>query len=191
MIRLTKILFAIAIAVNCTPSEITAQKKVYTYEKDKEYFTIELDTNEPITWGTFRAINHHDIPYFDMTFISSQRQNNLGDTLFVMVPTFYSYSYYSQIQGVTDTINTKNQDIKFHFYIRDKGKKLEYIPIDSLTRERFRKLSTFDKKDEVDITSIPPEFKLTKRPKWSKFPAGVRTNLASRLKEHKKRNIKY
>lgn len=187
--KITQVLLYIAII--CVPLNVDAQRKVFTYENKDEYFTIELDDDEPITWGTYRALNHHKIPYFEITFISSQKQNNKGDTLLIMVPTFYSYSYHSEIQGVSDTINKRNQDVRFHFYVRDKGKKLEYIELDSITRERFIEISSFDIKNEVDITSIPPFFKLTKKPKWSRFPSALRTNLAARLKEHKKKNVKY
>lgn len=185
----TKNIFISAIAL-LIPYTLIAQKKVYTYENGNEYFTIELDTNEPNTWGTYRAANHHEIPYFDMTFISDQRQALNGDMVLVMVPTFYSYSYSSWIQGVPDTVNTRDQNIKFHFWIRDNGKTLEYIQPDSLTRVQFNKISSFDKKEEVDITSIPAEFKLNKKPKWNKFPSGVRTTLAARLKVQKRKVIK-
>lgn len=186
---LIKIIVLSIIALHI-PDTIIAQKKVYAYENGDEYFTIELDTDEPNTWGTYRAANHHDMPYFDMTFISDRRQALNGEMVMVMVPTFYSYSYSAWIQGVPDTVNTRDQSIKFHFWIKDNGNTLELIKLDSLTRAHFNKISSFDKKDEVDITSIPSEFKLTKKPKWNKFPSGVRTTLAARLKVQKRKVIK-
>lgn len=163
---------------------------MYAFEEEKKYFTIELDTDEAITWGTYRAVNHHKIPYFEMTFISSQNRTNKGDTVLVVIPTFYSYAYDSHIQGIGDTINDKKQNIRFFFHIRDKGKKLEYIELDSLTRAKYNQLSLFNKKEEVDITSIPPIFTLTKKPDWSKFQPELRTSLARRLKELKKRAVR-
>lgn len=188
--KLLKKIVVLSIIALHLPYTIIAQKKVYAYENGKEYFTIELDTDDTNTWGTYRAANHEGMPYFDMTFISDQRQAINGEMVFVMVPTFYSYSYSARIQGVPDTVNTRNQDIKFHFWIKDQGKTLELIKLDSLTRVHFNKISSFDKKDEVDITSIPSEFKLTKKPKWNKFPPGVRTTLAGRLKVQKQKVIK-
>lgn len=183
-------LLLLSICLTLLSNSALAQKKIYTYEKGKEYFTIELDTDEPTTWGTYRALNHHQVPYFEMTFISTQKQSTKGDTIMIMVPTFYSYSYNYELQGVGDTINDKKQTIRFHFQIKDKGKKLEYIQADSITRARFNDLSMLNKKEEVDITSFPAEFTLTKKPKWSKFPEELRTALAKRLIIYKERGIR-
>lgn len=174
-----------------TSSFSYAQKKVYTYGEGEEYFTIELETTKPKTWGTYRTLNHHSIPYFDMTFISEQEQAANGDLIMTLVPTFYGYAYHNKVQGVPDTLNTRVQHIKFHLRIKDEGKTLEFIEPDSLTRAHFNKISSFDKKDEVDITYFPPSFRLNKKPKWKKFSLGLRNSLAARLKDHQRKTIRY
>lgn len=188
---LLRTLFASVALLFLAPNSSYAQKKVYTYGKGKEYFTLELETTKAKTWGTYRTLNHHSIPYFDMTFISEQEQAANGDLIMTIVPTFYAYSYHNKVQGVPDTLNTRTQHIKFHLKIKDEGKTLEFIEPDSITKVRFNKLSSFDKKDEVDITYFPPSFNLNKKPKWNKFPLGLRNSLASRLKDHQRKTIRY
>lgn len=165
---------------------IYSQGKIYTYEKGDEYFTLELDTDVFPTWGTYRALNHHSISYFEMTFLADKQTNPNGSELMVMVPTYYNYAYLHEIKGQPDTTNMKKQNLKFYFYIKDKGKKLEYIAPDSTTRKLQFEQSSFNKKREIDITSFPKEMKQVKNAKWHKFPLELRFNLSERFEHRQK-----
>lgn len=167
-------------------TKIHAQGKIYTFEKDKEYFTLELDTDVFPTWGTYRALNHHSIAYFEITFLADKQVNPNGSELLVMVPTYYNYAYLYDVKGQPDTLNMKKQNLKFYFYVKDKDKKLEYIAPDSTTRRLLLDNSSFNKKREIDITSFPREMKLVKNAKWHKFPLELRFNLSDKF-EHKQK----
>lgn len=165
---------------------IYAQGPVYTYEKDKTYCTLELDNDDFPTWGTYRAMNYHSISYFEMTFLADKKINPNGSELMIMVPTYYNYAYLYEIKGQPDTTNLKKQELKFYFYIKDKGKKLEYIAPDEFTKKLQTDLSGFNKKLEIDITSFPNKMEKNKKPKWQKFPLQLRLNLSDNFEYKQK-----
>lgn len=179
------IFFCLFVVVFFTPSHnIYGQElgNVYDHEDGSKYFIIELDTQVFPTWGVYRSINYHQIPYFEMTFLADKITDEDGSELLKIVPTYYAYSYRAKIVGQPDTINLKKQKLQFYFRMKDDGKELQYLLPDDETREYLISLSSFEGKEVIDITSMPIDFKLTKKPKWNKFPQPLRNALGARYR---------
>lgn len=177
MTKANLLIISIFLLLFLSPIDLQAQGPVYTYEKGKTYCTLELDTEDFPTWGTYRAMNYHSIPYFEMTFLADKKINVNGSDLMIVIPTYYNYAYLYDIKGHPDTLNMKKQELKFYFYIKDNGKIFEYIAPDEVSRKLQTDLSSFNKKLEIDITSFPLKMEKNNKPKWHRFPLQLRLNL--------------
>ena len=157
------------------------QGLVYEFQNGKQYCTIEVDTADNALWGSLKALECYEIPYYEMVFTPEINYADNGDLILSVTPRWHYYSFLEKVYG---EVEKAQEDPRFvmRFKINNDDNTLEYLSTAKEKRYIVNKTS-YSNLARMNFTKLPKTFSRTNEFKvdYRKYPKEIHKKIQERV----------